>query len=73
VIALAAAKDCLSLQGILFAENGAATPIDRLDGFVRAIGIERDQTDFCARSPPPPPPDEFLLGDAFRRRYIDQP
>jgi hypothetical protein len=70
VIALAVAKDCLSLEGILFGKDGAAITIDRLDGFVRAIGVERNQSDFCAR-PPPPRKDEFPLGDAFRRRYMD--
>jgi hypothetical protein len=71
VIALSVAKDCLSLDGILFAKDGVAIAIDRLDGFVRAIGVERNQADFCASKRPPEPPNEFPLGDAFRRRYID--
>jgi hypothetical protein len=70
VIALAVAKDCVSLNGILFGKDGAAITIDRLEEFVRAIGVERNQADFCAR-PPPPPKDEFPLGDAFRRRYME--
>jgi hypothetical protein len=74
MIALAVAKDCLSLFALVGARDGAEFGIDQLDQFVRAIEVERYEPDFNPHVLlPPPPPDEFPLGDAFRRRYIDQP
>src|SRR5258705_1904980 len=72
LVALAVAKGCFSLFGVLYANDHAKIAIDRVDAFVRAIGVEwyRPPPD-SMRSPRFIPPEDLPLGDAFRRRYID--
>jgi hypothetical protein len=77
VIALSAMKGrCLTLYGVLYAKEGAEIAIDRLASFVSAIRVESyapvQDPGLIAHPPPRPPLEGFLLGDAFRRRYIDQ-
>ena len=76
IIALFVGKGCVSLFGILYANGGAEIAIDRWGAFAQATGIEwyKPPPDAHILNPPPrPPADEFPLGDAFRRRYLEKP
>jgi hypothetical protein len=70
-IAVAAAKGCLSLFGILAKEPGGEMDIDQVARFDAAIGIEwyRPEHRPDAMKPPPAPREhgDLLLGDARKR------
>jgi hypothetical protein len=77
VIALSATKGrCLTLYGVLYAKEAAEIAIDRLASFVSVIRVESytptPDPRVIAHPPARPPLEGFPLGDAFRRRYIDQ-
>jgi hypothetical protein len=77
VLALRVVKGCLPMFGILYAKDGAAIALDRFSAVAQAIGIERYKrasNPQALNAPPPAEPNEgFPLGDAFRRRYMEQP
>jgi hypothetical protein len=76
VLALRLMKGCLLVTGILYAKDGAAIALDRFSAFAKAIGIEHytPAPDPQAVNRPHAEPDEgFPLGDAFRRRHMEQP
>jgi hypothetical protein len=75
VLALRVVKGCVSMVGILYAKDGATIALDQFSAFVQAIGIEwyKPASDPQILNPPPAEPNEGLpLGDAFRRRYMEQ-
>jgi hypothetical protein len=76
MIALWVGKGCVSVSGLLFARSVAEVAADGLDVFAGSIGVEwyRPAPDPHVLNPSSLGQDEgFPLGDAFRRRYMEQP
>jgi hypothetical protein len=72
VIALALAKDCLSLFGILSAKDAADIPIDRVQIFGTALRVELYTAEPPTAPAAAPKQDELLLLGDERRRAEEQ-